>query len=92
LREVIEAVTSLQAKAREEGAMELADWEWNRHIRLIDSSTSAMTISKQHLSGEKIKAATGFEPSMTMRDGLERTAAFYAWYFNQNRCTRTTTK
>jgi len=86
LREVIQAVAALQQRAHDEGNEPLAKWDWNRHIRLIDSSLSAMTISKQHLCGEKIKAATNFEPTMELQEGLQKTAAFYAWYFGNMRC------
>jgi nucleoside-diphosphate-sugar epimerase len=83
LRDVVDVVARMQDDARRVGGNPaLAALEWNRHIRLVNESTKAMTISKQHLSGEKIKGVTGFEPAVGFQEGLERTVRFYSWYFS----------
>jgi nucleoside-diphosphate-sugar epimerase len=85
LRDVVDMLASMQEEAQRTGAdPRLASLEWNRHIRLIQAESSVVAISKQHLDGTKIKSATGFEPTISFRDGLRRTILFYLWYFNQS--------
>lgn len=81
LRDVVELIVMMQEDALRAGDTRLGNLEWNRHIRLIQADSSVVVISKQHLSGIKIKQTTGFEPSISFRDGLRRTALFYLWFF-----------
>jgi nucleoside-diphosphate-sugar epimerase len=83
LRDVVDTLADMQQDAQRSGGdPRRANHEWNRHIRLLQTDNNVVVISKQHLDGTKIKNATGFEPAISFRDGLRRTIAFYAWYFN----------
>lgn len=44
-----------------------------------------ITIKKQHLNGEKIKQATGFEPTVEFKAALEETVSFYRGYFSNKK-------
>jgi nucleoside-diphosphate-sugar epimerase len=84
LREVVDMVAGMQEDAlRSGGDPRLANLIWSRYIRLTHPVSGVVAISKQHLSGEKIKKVTGFTPSVSFQDGLRRTILFYMSYFNQ---------
>ena len=84
LRDVVDMVASMQEEAQRLGTEPtLANLEWSRYIRLIQAASGVVAISKQHLSGTKIKNIAGFEPSISFKDGVRRTILFYLWYFNQ---------
>ncbi len=84
LRDVVDMVAALQEDAlRSGGDPRLANLIWSRYIRLTHPVSGVVAISKQHLSGEKIKKIAGFTPSVSFQDGLRRTILFYLWYFNQ---------
>ncbi len=84
LRDVVDMVASMQEDAlRSGGDPRLANLIWSRYIRLTHPVSGVVAISKQHLSGEKIKKITGFTPSVSFQDGLRRTILFYMSYFNQ---------
>lgn len=84
LRDVVDMIATLQADAQRSGGdPRLANLIWNRYIRLTHTVSGVVTISKQHLSGTKIKNIAGFTPSVSFQDGLRRTILFYFWYFNQ---------
>jgi nucleoside-diphosphate-sugar epimerase len=84
LRDVVDMIATLQADAQRSGGdPRLANLVWNRYIRLTHTVSGVVTISKQHLSGTKIKNIAGFTPSVSFQDGLRRTILFYFWYFNQ---------
>lgn len=91
LRDVVELIVMMQEDAvRTGGDSVLSTLDWNRHIRLIQADSSVVVISKQHLDGTKIKNTTGFEPSISFRDGLRRTALFYLWYFTRTNTPQST--
>lgn len=82
LRDVVDMVAGMQEDAlRSGGDPRLANLIWSRYIRLTHPVSGVVAISKQHLSGEKIKKIAGFTPSVSFQDGLRRTILFYMWYF-----------
>lgn len=84
LRDVVDLVAGMQEDAvRSGGDPRLANLIWSRYIRLTQTVSGVVAISKQHLSGTKIKTIAGFTPSVSFHDGLRRTILFYLWYFNQ---------
>ena len=84
LRDVVDMVAKMQEDAmRSGGDPRLANLIWSRYIRLTQTVSGVVAISKQHLSGTKIKTIAGFTPSVSFQDGLRRTILFYLWYFNQ---------
>lgn len=84
LRDVVDLVATMQDEAQRGGGdPRLASLAWNRYIRLTQAVSGVVTISKQHLSGTKIKSFTGFAPAVSFQDGLRRTILFYLWYFSQ---------
>jgi len=84
LRDIVDMVAGMQEDAmRSGGDPRLANLIWSRYIRLTQTVSGVVAISKQHLSGTKIKTIAGFTPSVSFHDGLRRTILFYLWYFNQ---------
>ena len=84
LRDVVDMIAGMQEDAmRSGGDPRLANLIWSRYIRLTQTVSGVVAISKQHLSGTKIKNIAGFTPSVSFHDGLRRTILFYLWYFNQ---------
>lgn len=84
LRDIVDMVAGMQEDAmRSGGDPRLANLIWSRYIRLTQTVSGVVAISKQHLSGTKIKNVAGFTPSVSFDDGLRRTILFYLWYFNQ---------
>jgi nucleoside-diphosphate-sugar epimerase len=55
--------------------------------KIVMGDPKHVVIEKQHLSGDKIRDAIGFEPEISFDEGLEKTILFYREYFNsiQNR-------
>jgi len=53
-------------------------------VKVKADNKNLITIKKQHLNGEKIRKAIGFQPSVELRKGLERTIAFYRNYFQRS--------
>jgi nucleoside-diphosphate-sugar epimerase len=84
VRDVVATLATMQDEAqRGAGDLRLANLVWGRFIRLTEAVSGVVTISKQHLSGTKIKSFTGFTPAVSFPEGLRRTILFYFWYFNQ---------
>ncbi len=81
LRDIVNLIGEFQERAAPGSA--LAQHKWNRSIRIVPSDPNLITISKQHLDGSRIEAETGFEPMVSFKQGLETTANFYLWYFNE---------
>jgi len=82
LREIVEMVAGLQEEAATRDAnAPLAALKWNRSIRVVQSDSRLIVISKQHLDGARIGREAGFEPETGFSDGLRRSALFYFWYF-----------
>lgn len=81
LRDIVNLIGEFQSRADPDSA--LARHRWNRSIRVVPSDPKLITISKQHLDGARIAQETGFEPSVSFKQGLEMTANFYLWYFNE---------
>lgn len=50
-------------------------------VKVKPNGSRVVPIKKQHVSGEKIKKATGFVPSVDFDEALRRTIAFYRRYF-----------
>ena len=84
LREIVSYIGTIQTRAAliDPDSM-LARHRWDRSIRIVPSDPKMITISKQHLDGTRIKCETGFEPQVSFCEGLEATAKFYLWYFDQ---------
>jgi nucleoside-diphosphate-sugar epimerase len=83
LRDVVDMVAGMQEDALCVGGdARLANLIWSRYIRLTQTVSGVVAISKQHLSGTKIKTIAGFTPSVSFKDGLRRTVLFYSWYFH----------
>lgn len=84
LREIVSYIGIIQQKAAETNPdSALAQHRWDHSIRIVPSDPKMITISKQHLDGTRIKCETGFEPQVSFHQGLEATAKFYSWYFDQ---------
>ena len=84
LREIVSYIGTLQERAAQCAPdSALAQHRWDRSIRIVPSDPKMITISKQHLDGTRIKNETGFEPEISFHEGLEATAKFYLWYFEQ---------
>jgi nucleoside-diphosphate-sugar epimerase len=84
VRDVVASLATMQEEAQRTGGdPRLANLVWGRFIRLTDAVSGVVTISKQHLSGTKIKSYTGFTPEVSFSEGLRRTILFYHGYFNQ---------
>ncbi|BCM89509.1 dTDP-glucose 4,6-dehydratase [Abditibacteriota bacterium] len=81
LRDIVNLIGEFQDRAAPDSA--LAQHRWNRSIRIVPSDPNLITISKQHLDGTRIAQETDFKPMVGFKQGLEITANFYLWYFNQ---------
>lgn len=81
LRDIVNLVGEFQDRAEPDSL--LAKHKWNRSIRVVPSDPKLITISKQHLDGSRIERETDFCPMVGFKDGLQATANFYLWYFNQ---------
>lgn len=93
LRDIVDMVADMQEDAlRSGGDPRLANLIWSRYIRLTQTVSGVVAISKQHLSGTKIKNVAGFAPSVSFQDGLRRTILFYLWYFHQPESTFSATR
>jgi nucleoside-diphosphate-sugar epimerase len=46
-----------------------------------ESAKSVITISNQHMTGERLQRDTGFAPEVSLQEGLARTAMFYREHF-----------
>ena len=48
-------------------------------------SSNVVAISRQHLDGSKLEAATGFVPEVRFVEGLQRTVEFYRSHYERAR-------
>ena len=57
-------------------------------VRVRCNAPGVVTIKKQHLNGGKLKRVTGFEPTISFSDGIERTIRAYREYYlsRKSRC------
>ncbi len=84
LRDIVTCVGELQARAKIEApASALANHLWNRSIRIVPSAANQDIIASQRLNDTHFRVATGFEPQTSFRDGLKKTAQFYACFFGK---------
>ena len=59
----------------------LANQIIDQGAKIVMGKAKHVVIEKQHLSGDKIKDAIGFEPEISFEEGLEKTILFYRSYF-----------
>ncbi len=53
-------------------------------VKVRPGSSHVLTIKKQHLNGDKLRKATGFEPATDFQEALTRTVCFYRQHFLAN--------
>jgi nucleoside-diphosphate-sugar epimerase len=54
-------------------------------VKVRPNATNVVAISKQHLNGSKLRQTTGFEPTVSFQDGLERTIRAYREHYLSRR-------
>ena len=54
-------------------------------IVMRNGSSNVVAISRQHLDGSKLEAATGFVPEVRFVEGLQRTVEFYRSHYERAR-------
>ncbi|MBN6740839.1 hypothetical protein JKG47_09900 [Acidithiobacillus sp. MC6.1] len=75
LRTIVEVAAEVEARYDESRAKQILSNGIG--VKVNNNASTMQAISKQHLNGEKLQAATGFAPDSDFRDTLRSTIEFY---------------
>lgn len=79
IKEIVSKTVEIEQKYNGELASHILE----KGAKIVMGAAKHVVIEKQHLCGEKIKDAIGFEPEISFDEGLERTILFYREYFRK---------
>jgi dTDP-D-glucose 4,6-dehydratase len=77
VKEIVNKTAEIEKRSNGTIAKKILD----QGAKIVMGKAKHVVIEKQHLSGEKIKDAIGFEPEIDFEEGLEKTILSYREYF-----------
>ncbi len=83
MRLIVEHAASYEALFDKDRAKKIR--EHGISIVMETGSSNVVAISRQHLDGSKLQAATGFVPEVRFAEGLQRTVEFYRSHYERGR-------
>ena len=83
MRLIVEQSASYEALFDKDRAKKIRDHGIS--IVMETGTSNVVAISRQHLDGSKLEAATGFVPEVRFAEGLQRTIEFYRSHYERSR-------